>query len=128
MQPTGQFGTDSIFNDTDRTGKRIQNMGFSNPENNTPHTNQVGQGINIGTFGNILPTLFPNPCIKYKILPCVDTSKALDVTSISDPKKKLRKGTMIIWEYHGGPNQQFYILAGKNGKVRIINAASGYSI
>lgn len=84
--------------------------------------------MNVGLLGNLLPTLFPNPCIKYKILSCNDTSMALDVTSVTDEKKKLRKGTMIIWTYHGGPNQQFYLLPVGNKKVRIINAASGYSL
>jgi len=123
------FGTDNVFNDSHtRSGKRIPNMGFSNPQNNTPITNKIGEGMNVGILGNLLPTLFPNPCIKYKILTLVDTSMALDVASITDEKKKLRKGTMIIWTYHGGPNQQFYILPCGGKKVRIINAASGYSL
>jgi hypothetical protein len=84
--------------------------------------------MNLGLITNLMPTLFPNPCIKYKILAVVDTSRALDVTSVTDEKKKLRKGTMIIWLYHGGPNQQFYIQSCGGKKVRIINAASGYSL
>lgn len=75
-----------------------------------------------------MPVLFPNPATKYKILSCLDTSKAMDVTSLTDEGKKLKKGQIIIWEYHGGPNQQFYIMPCGNKKVRIINAASGYSL
>ena len=84
--------------------------------------------MNIAQIGSLLPVLFPNPSTKYKILSCVDTSKALDVTSETDEKKKYKKGRLIIWEYHGGPNQQFYIMSCGNKKVRIINAATGYSI
>lgn len=34
---------------------------------------------------------------------------ALDVTSKDDLMKGLVRGNLIIWDYHGGPNQQFYI-------------------
>lgn len=32
---------------------------------------------------------------------------SLDVTTIDDGDE-LIKGNIIIWDYHGGPNQQFY--------------------
>lgn len=34
---------------------------------------------------------------------------ALDVTAKDNLEKGLIKGNLIIWDYHGGPNQQFYI-------------------
>ncbi len=34
---------------------------------------------------------------------------ALDVTSKDNLDKGLVRGNLIIWDYHGGPNQQFYI-------------------
>jgi hypothetical protein len=34
---------------------------------------------------------------------------ALDVTSRDDLESGLVRGNLIIWDYHGGPNQQFYI-------------------
>ncbi len=34
---------------------------------------------------------------------------ALDVTAKDDLNKGLIRGNLIIWDYHGGPNQQFYI-------------------
>ena len=54
---------------------------------------------------------------------------ALDVTTIDDGKD-LIKGNMIIWEYHGGPNQQFYFKRVQNerNKFEIINVATGFSI
>lgn len=50
---------------------------------------------------------FPDPYIKYKIMPAEEEKMSLDVTTI-DNGKDLVKGDVIIWEYHGGPNQQFY--------------------
>lgn len=52
---------------------------------------------------------FPSPFIKYKIIPLLDEKKALDVTTINDSDKKLKKNNLIIWDFHGGPNQLFYI-------------------
>ena len=125
---TNNFGNDCVFNNSHYSGNRIKNKGFTVFENNTPLTNKIGDQMNLGSIGAIMPTLFPNPSTKYKILSAVDTSKALDVTSVSDEKKKLKKGQLIIWEYHGGPNQQFYILPCQGKKVRLINAANGYSV
>ncbi len=34
---------------------------------------------------------------------------ALDVTAKDNLDKGLVRGNLIIWDYHGGPNQQFYI-------------------
>jgi hypothetical protein len=39
----------------------------------------------------------------------VDEKKALDITSKDDLSEGLVKGNLIIWDYHGGPNQQFYL-------------------
>ena len=52
--------------------------------------------------------VFPDPHVKYKIMPAEDDKKVLDVTALDDDKK-LIQGNLIIWEYHGGPNQHFYI-------------------
>jgi hypothetical protein len=32
---------------------------------------------------------------------------AFDVTTIDN--EKLTKGNIIVWDYHGGPNQHFYL-------------------
>ena len=58
----------------------------------------------------------------------MNLKQALDVTSVTDKSKGLRKGDMIIWQYHGGPNQGFYIKHLEGEKVKIINAATGYPI
>lgn len=51
----------------------------------------------------------------------------LDATSNHDPGKKLHKGNMILWEYHGGPNQQYFIKS--SGKFcRIYNASTGFAL
>lgn len=52
---------------------------------------------------------------------------ALDVTSIDKPDDDLVKGNMIIWDYHGGPNQHFYFQKTPNpGYYYIINASTGF--
>jgi len=55
---------------------------------------------------------------------------ALDVTTIDDEDKKLIRGQIIVWDYHGGPNQHFYIkLLSKVNDVMtcaIINASTGF--
>lgn len=51
---------------------------------------------------------FPDPYIKYKIIPAEQYKMALDVTTLDSEKKHLTKGNIIIWDYHGGPNQHFY--------------------
>ena len=78
--------------------------------------------------GEIKPVIFPNPAVKYKILSLMDRTMALDVTSVTNEGKDLEKGNLILWEYHGGPNQQYYIVPATGNKVRIYNAASGYPI
>lgn len=35
---------------------------------------------------------------------------------------------MIIWDFHGGPNQLFYIKSQGNGKVIIVNVARAFAI
>ena len=62
-------------------------------------------------------------------MPAEEDKMALDVTTIDDGKD-LIKGNMIIWEYHGGPNQQFYFKRVENQKDKffIINVATGFSL
>jgi hypothetical protein len=50
--------------------------------------------------------VFPDPFIRYKIIPADQYKMALDVTT-SD-SEHLERGKIIIWDYHGGPNQNFY--------------------
>lgn len=68
-----------------------------------------------------------NPEIKYKIIPYLDEKKALDVCSITDTKRNYKKNSMMIWDYHGGPNQLFYIKRDYNGYY-IINVARGFAV
>lgn len=105
----------------------IPNIGFSNPafENEQPNDNEVLQK---GMDENYFKKRFPDPDIKYKILSVMDTKKSLDVTSVTDPDKDLRKGDAIIWEYHGGPNQNFYLKPMGDKKFKLINAATGFPL
>lgn len=57
----------------------------------------------------IIPPKFPSPFIKYKIIPYLDEKKVLDVTSTNDWINGYKKNDLIIYDYHGGPNQLFYI-------------------
>jgi hypothetical protein len=58
----------------------------------------------------------------------LDEKMALDVTSINDASKKLKKNNLIIWSYHGGPNQMFYIKEKQNKKYNIINVSKGFTM
>ena len=58
----------------------------------------------------------------------MNTKQALDITSVTDSGKDLRKGDVIIWEYHGGPNQTFYLKPLGNNKMKIISAATGFPV
>jgi hypothetical protein len=72
---------------------------------------------------------FPNPYIKYKLIPGVDEKMALDVTAKDNLDKGYVKGNLIIWDYHGGPNQQFYIHRCDNSdEFILINAATGFVV
>jgi hypothetical protein len=53
---------------------------------------------------------------------------ALDVTTIYN--EKLTKGNLIIWDYHGGPNQHFYFrrVFPNLNYFYIINASTGFVI
>lgn len=53
---------------------------------------------------------------------------ALDVTSVNHDAKKLKKNNLIIWDYHGGPNQLFFIKKRRDGKYYIINSAKGFTM
>lgn len=52
---------------------------------------------------------FPSPFIRYKIIPYMDEKMVLDVTGSNDRINGYKKNNMIIYNYHGGPNQLFYI-------------------
>lgn len=60
-------------------------------------------------------------------MPAEEDKLALDVTTIDDGDK-LVKGNIIIWEYHGGPNQQFYFKRVGDNKFQIISAATGFGL
>lgn len=50
---------------------------------------------------------------------------ALDVTTTDT--KDLIKGNIILWDYHGGPNQHFFLKKAKNPDLYyIINASTGF--
>lgn len=67
---------------------------------------------------------------------------ALDVTSKDNLEKGLVRGNLIIWDYHGGPNQQFYIhrlpknqqnfnyqnTGVSNDEFILINASTGFVV
>lgn len=67
---------------------------------------------------------------------------ALDVTSKDNLEKGLVRGNLIIWDYHGGPNQQFYIhrlpknqqsfnyqnTGVENDEFILINASTGFVV
>ncbi len=73
-------------------------------------------------------SVFPDPYIKYKIIPAEQEKMALDVTTIENDK--LTKGNLIIWDYHGGPNQHFYFKRAFQGLdfFYIINASTGFVV
>ena len=60
-------------------------------------------------------------------MPAEEDKMALDITTI-DNGKDLIKGDVIIWDYHGGPNQQFYFKRHDDKKFEIINVATGFSL
>lgn len=43
-------------------------------------------------------------------------------------KKKSQKGTVLLWEYKGGPNQLFYLSKVDEKRFIIINVASLFAI
>lgn len=51
---------------------------------------------------------------------------AFDVTTIDDEKKGYQQGDIIIWNYYGGPNQQFYFKKISRNKYNIINVATNF--
>ena len=63
---------------------------------------------------------------------------SLDVTTLDDVDKGLEKNTLIIWDYHGGPNQRFYLSKTKEIPIpgttktrkffNIINSSTGYTL
>ena len=143
-------------------GSQFQNQGYGN-QSQGPHSQgyNQNQGFNSqsnwsqsqgGSVWDIIPKetvlsfhlnpiftqpirehTFPSPFIKYKIIPYLDEKKALDVTTTNDEKRKLKKNNLIIWDYHGGPNQQFYIKSYDKGSSNeklyyIINVSKGWTV
>jgi hypothetical protein len=58
----------------------------------------------------------------------LDEKKALDVTSVTDEKRKLKKNNLIVWTYHGGPNQNYYIKEEGKDTYLIISNAKGFTV
>lgn len=71
---------------------------------------------------------FPSPFIRYKIIPYLDEKMVLDVTSANDRINGYKKNNMIIYDYHGGPNQLFYIKEVSPEVYYLINLARGYAV
>ena len=67
---------------------------------------------------------FPDPHVAYKIMPAKRDKMALDVTTIDSDDQE--KGAMILWDYHGGPNQQFFLKRVCDNKFYIINIGTGF--
>ena len=139
MNLTGQLGKNVQQNQSNNPYSQWDN---SNPQygNNYPQDRKGGQqsqslwdNISIDKslsfimnpiFNKQPPKYeFPSPFMRYKIIPYMDQKMALDVTSVNNDSKKLKKNNMIIWDYHGGPNQLFYLKKKNNGKFYIINCS-----
>lgn len=73
---------------------------------------------------------FPDPYVAYKIMPAEEDRMALDVTTQDNPDKGLVKNNIIIWDYHGGPNQHFYFkkIANQPQCYYIINSSTGFTL
>ena len=71
---------------------------------------------------------FPSPFLRYKVIPYLDDKMALDVTTVNQESKKLKKNNLIIWDYHGGPNQLFFFKKTKDGRFYIINCSKGFTV
>lgn len=69
---------------------------------------------------------FPDPHVAYKIMPAEKDTMALDVTTLDIPEKDLKKGNIIIWDYHGGPNQHFYFKRIEKNRYFILNSSTGF--
>lgn len=52
---------------------------------------------------------FPNPIVKYKIIPYMDERKTLESASKNDFINGYKKNNLMINNYYGGPHQLFYI-------------------
>ena len=70
--------------------------------------------------------MFPDPCVRYKIVPAVQDRLALNVAIRN--QKNIRKGNIILWEYKGAPNQLFYFKKVDASKFNIINAATLFAL
>ena len=40
----------------------------------------------------------------------------------------MKKGNITIWDYHGGPNQHFYIKKAYGDKYHIFSVATGFTL
>ena len=69
---------------------------------------------------------FPDPHVGYKIMPAEEDKLVLDVTTTDMDDHE--KGAMIVWDYHGGPNQLFFLKRVENNKFHIINVATGFGL
>ena len=59
----------------------------------------------------------------------LNEKKCLDVTTVNNEKKNLKKNNLIIWDYHGGPNQQYYIKEGDSkDRYYIVNVSKGFTV
>lgn len=58
----------------------------------------------------------------------MDEKKVLDVTSTNDWINGYKKNDLIIYDYHGGPNQLFYIKEAYPEVYYLMNLARGYVI
>lgn len=61
-------------------------------------------------------------------MPASEERMCLDVTTINQNKHNLIKGNLIIWDYHGGPNQHFYFKKVGEDLYILINSATGHVI
>ena len=80
-------------------------------------------------FANcIAPPKFPSPIIKYKIIPYLAERKVLESTSTNDFINGLKKNNMVVNNYHGGPNQLFYIKEAGPSTYYLVNVAKGFVV
>lgn len=61
-------------------------------------------------------------------MPTSKLKMTLDVTTI-DQDDKYVKGNVIIYDYHGGPNQSFYFKRiNNNNQYYIISVSTGFAL
>lgn len=53
----------------------------------------------------------------------------MDVATQNQESNKLTRGNVIIWDYHGGPNQLFYIRQSlKKGAYYLVSLSTGFLV